>query len=282
MTSATTQKPAKQSAPSATDESLRLFAEADQMLLDFVRRGGTSYGELSGGELLLCRRMAWDRDDIRRQIAFRESIVRHQEVAGSSADRQAAQQRLDAASRALSTEGSKLRTELEEVTQKLNAQINALETEASAAANVVNEISQAVASLRGLAPAHVRHDAAKFIAAAREQISKRVSELDREISRIEGIVKLDFHNVGTRRNIADFCKLYAPHCLTGESEKPRFHPRLILGSVPAVAQSCWEKYVVAQQERLPTLRAELRSARATESSAVREAEEASLSFYIPE
>jgi hypothetical protein len=274
-------QPAAEDSPlDATADSLALFATVDKMLLAFIRSGRNHYNELTGGELLLCRRMAWDRDDIRRQISFRDSIIRHQKIAGTAADRQAAQQRLDAAKKKLSTEGMRLRDELDKITRELTTKISAMETEVTDANNAVYKISQAVASLRGLSPDHIKHDSGKAIQSARQEIANRVSELTIVISRIESITRLKFHDIGSKRHIADYCVAHAPQCLTGESERPH-HPWRVLGGSPIVSEVLWNQHVAEQTAKLNSLRSQLRDARAAEAEAVANAEESSLSYYVP-
>lgn len=264
-----------------TQDSLALFAQVDAMLLDFVRGGGTGEGQLSGAQLLACRRMAWDRDEIRRQIAYRVEIVKYQAMAGTAAEREAARQQLQAATEKLATEGAKLRNELESVTARLTAQIAAMETEVTKASTLVNTHTRSVTNLRGRAPAHIVHDSHRTIQLAGEPHRVRANALQAEIGIIETASQIKFYDPGSKHQLARYCENHAPECLSGERAQGH-HPWRVMDGPKVVIEVKWKEHVAAQMQRLPELRRQLREAQAAEVAATKQAEIESLSYYVPQ
>lgn len=125
----------------AADQLLREICDANRQ---------PSYAEL----VHFNREVGWGEPAVASELRRMRNVLKNEAIAGTPADRDAAKKEAIEAAEVLKTRGRKLREDID----KLEAKLRAVETDAKLTADRVEAQSQAVVSLRALAPKYISHE----------------------------------------------------------------------------------------------------------------------------
>lgn len=154
------------------DDYASAIESCDELLRKIVTSGRTKASK----EELLCfsTTAEWDEKRVAAELRRMRQVVRLEAIAGTPADRQAAESEAEAAAQILQSEGPAISEQIQklqpegpgvsEEIQKLQARLRTLERDAAQSAARVEDYSHAVESLRVRAPVHIQSRARQVLA----------------------------------------------------------------------------------------------------------------------
>ena len=143
-------------------------------------------GEMSDSAIVLFESVGWDRKKIEGETGRCAGVRRFQARAGTSDQRNEAEDRAANATAELEAQ----RPVLEEEIAQLQRRLQRLETERADAARIVQDQQAAVKTLRELAPPYIKQLSDRRRGAAKERINPRCAKLEGRLRVIESISSL--------------------------------------------------------------------------------------------